>query len=316
MSTTLKPNPAEQAAGGPLPTPAGRASPAGADVATLAPSMPPRPALVLRSETSLAARQRDAVTDVVDGSRLWRLAFTLGWLDIRLRYRGSVLGPFWLTLSTAVMVAALGVLYSTLFKMNLHEYLPFLALSLVLWGYIQTLVGDACQCFLQAEGLIRSVRMPFTLHAVRIVVRNVLTLGHNVVVIVAVWAIFDAWPGWDGMLAIPGVAVWLVDSLAVCVLLGTFCARFRDIPPIVASVMQIAFFVSPVIWKPDLLQGESARWLPANPFFALLEIVRAPLLHEVPTTLTWVSALGYSAALCVLAWAVFARLRSRLAFWV
>lgn len=275
-----------------------------------------RHALLLRSDLSPGARQREAVQDVADTARLWRLALTLGWLDIRLRYRGSVLGPLWLTLSTAVMVAALGVLYSTLFKMNLHDYLPFLALSLVLWGFIQALVGDACTCFTMAEGMIRSVSMPFTLHAERAVVRNVLTLAHNVIVILGVYAIFDTWPGWDAALVLPGVLLWLIDSIAVCLLLGTFCARFRDIPPIVGSIMQIAFFVSPIIWKPELLQGESARWLPANPFFSLLEIVRAPLLREVPTAITWASALGYSAALCLAAWFVFARLRGRLAFWV
>jgi lipopolysaccharide transport system permease protein len=280
------------------------------------PVTPPQ-AVVFRSERSPAARQRQAVADVVEGVRLWRLAFTLGWLDIRLRYRGSVLGPFWLTLSTAVMVAALGVLYSALFKMDLHEYLPFLALSLVLWNsYLAALVGDACSCFLQAEGLIRSIRMPFTLHAIRTVVRNLLVLAHNVVVIVAVWAIFDTWPGWDGLLALPGLVLWVLDSLALCLLLGTFCARFRDIPPIVGSLMQIAFFVTPIIWKPDLLQASGARWLPANPFFSLLEIVRAPLLGEVPTAIIWTAALGYSAALCLVAWLVFARLRGRLAFWV
>lgn len=274
-------------------------------------------ALLLRADLTPGARQRHAVQDLAEGIRLWRLAFTLGWLDIRLRYRGSVLGPFWLTLSTAVMVAALGWLYAALFKMDLHDYLPFLALSLVLWNsFLAALVGDACYCFLQAEGLIRSIRMPFTLHAIRTVVRNLLVLAHNVIVIVGVWAIFDTWPGWDGLLALPGVALWLVDSLAICLLLGTFCARFRDIPPIVGSIMQIAFFVSPIIWKPELLQGASARWLPANPFYSLLEVVRAPLLREVPTAITWASALGYSAALCLVAWLVFARLRGRLAFWV
>ncbi len=273
-------------------------------------------ALVIHSSTA-AVRQREAVADVVEGARHWRLAFTLAWLDIRLRYRGSVLGPFWLTLSTAVMVAAMGVLYSALFKMNLHEYLPFLALSLVLWNsYFSALVTDACSCFLQAEGLIRSIRMPFTLHAIRTVARNVLVLAHNVVVILAVWAIFDAWPGWDGLLALPGLVLWLVDSYALCLLLGTFCARFRDIPPIVGSIMQIAFFVTPIIWKPDLLQGAGALWLPLNPFYSLLEIVRAPLLHEVPTAATWVSALAYSAVLCLGSWLIFARLRGRLAFWV
>ncbi len=272
--------------------------------------------MLLRSDPSLKARQHEAVHDLETGARLWRLALTLGWLDIRLRYRGSVLGPLWLTLSTAVMIAALGMLYSVLFKMDLHEYLPFLSLSIVLWNFIAGLVGEACTCFTQAEGMIRSVRMPFALHAARTVVRNILTLAHTILVIVAVWAIFDTWPGMNAFLAIPGVVLWLVDSFAVCLLLGTFCARFRDIPPIVGSIMQIAFFVTPVIWKPELLTGESARWLPANPFFSLMEVVRAPLMHGVASGIVWVSALGYSAALCIAAWFIFARLRGRLAFWV
>ena len=275
-----------------------------------------RRALVMHSDQTPSARHLQATQDVLEGSRLWRLALTLGWLDIRLRYRGSVLGPLWLTLSTAVMVASLGFLYSALFKINLHDYLPFIALSIVLWNFLSAVVGDACLSFLQAEGMIRSIRMPFTVHAVRTVVRNVLVLAHNVIVIVAIWAIFNVWPGWDAALAVPGVLLWLVDSLAACLLLGTFCARFRDIPPIVGSVMQIAFFVTPIIWQPELLQGASAAWLPANPFYALIEIVRAPLLRGAPSAAVWLSALGYSAALCLAAWLLFARVRGRLAFWV
>ncbi len=254
--------------------------------------------------------------DLVDGAALWRLALTLGWLDIRLRYRGSVLGPLWLTLSTAVMVAALGLLYSTLFRMNLHEYLPFLALSLVLWNFVAALVGDACVAFTQAEGLIRSVRMPFTLYALRSVVRNVLVLGHNVIVIVAVFAIFATWPGSAALAALPALLVWLIDSLAATLLLGCFCARFRDIPPIVASVMQIAFFISPVIWRPELLSGRARALLPLNPFYTLLEILRGPLLGSLPGPAIWASAIGYSLLLCGLTWLLFARARGRLAFWV
>ena len=158
------------------------------------------------------------------------MAMTLGWFDIRLRYRGSVLGPFWLTLSTAVMVAALGVLYSALFKMELHDYLPYLAVSLVLWNALATVVGEACTCFLQSEGMIRSMRMPFTLYAGRVLVRNLLVLAHNVVVILIVYAWFDVWPGVLAIEALPGLAIWLLDALAACMLLGALCARFRDIP--------------------------------------------------------------------------------------
>jgi lipopolysaccharide transport system permease protein len=272
--------------------------------------------LVLHSDHSTGARQRLAVTDMRDGFALWRLGVTLGWFDIRLRYRGSVLGPFWLTLSTGVMIGALGVLYSQLFKMELHDYLPFLALSLVLWNVLGSVVNDACGSFQQAEGMIRSQRMPFTLYAIRVITRNLLVLAHNVPVILVVYAAFDVWPGLVALAAAPGILLWVVDGLAACLLLGAVCARFRDIPPIVGSVMQIAFFVSPVIWKPELLKGAQAALLPLNPFYTLLEIVRAPLLGGAADGQVWLSALAYSTLLCTVAWLLFARVRGRLAFWV
>jgi lipopolysaccharide transport system permease protein len=277
---------------------------------------PRAPVLELGPNRSFFARQRAAARDLAEAARLWRLVLRLGWLDIRLRYRGSILGPFWLTLSTAVMVFALGFLYSTLLHTDVHTFLPFLALSLVLWSSgIAAIITDACTCFLDAESAIRSMRMPFALYPARIVVRNLIALAHNVVVIVAVFAWYQFWPGWHAVYALPALLVWVVDGLAAGLLLGAFCARFRDIPPIVGSIMQIAFFLSAIIWQPEQV-GRAARFLPLNPFFSILDIARAPLLGGTAPTMVWVSALAYSFVLCVLAWLLFARVRGRLAFWV
>ena len=113
----------------------------------------------------------------------------------------------------------------------------------------------------------------------------------------------------------PALVLWLIDSLAVGVLLGAVCARFRDIPPIVASVMQMAFFITPVIWRPSLI-GDEQWMLPFNPFFTLLEVLRGPLLGEMPSVEIYVSAVVSSLVLCGGAWALFARVRGRIAFWV
>jgi lipopolysaccharide transport system permease protein len=271
--------------------------------------------LEFASGLSFGARLRLAIADVRRGARLWRLAWSLGWLDIRLRYRGSMLGPFWLTISTGVMIAALGFLYSALFHMDLKEYLPFLALSQVLWGFLSTLVSESCTVFTDSEAVIRSVRMPFFLFSMRVLIRNLLVLAHNVCVIVIVFLVLRVWPGATALLAVPALALWVADALALSLLLGAFCARFRDILPIVNSVMQIVFFITPVIWKPEQL-GAHGVWLPLNPFFDLLQIVRAPLLGEVPAPLVWAAALCFSAGLCSVAWLFFVRARGRIAFWI
>jgi lipopolysaccharide transport system permease protein len=271
--------------------------------------------LELSSSPNFVARSSLALSDIVDAARLWRLCWTLSWLDIKLRYRGSVLGPFWLTLSTALMIGSMGFLYAALFNMDLHVYLPFLALSIVLWNFLSALVGDACICFTASESVIRSVRMPFTLYAGRVVLRNLLVLAHNIVVIVAVDVLLNVMPGATGLLAIPAFILWLLDALALSLLLGALCARFRDIPPIIASVMQMAFFVSAVIWQPDQLKGQQYL-LNFNPFFTLLEIVRGPLLGTVPSLAVYLSSIIFSALIFLAAWFMFSRVRGRIAFWI
>lgn len=256
-----------------------------------------------------------AIQDLAGGFARWRLAVTLARLDIRNRYRGSVLGPFWMTASTAVMVAGIGLLYANLFRMSLAEYLPWIAVSLVVWAMISQTVSDACNSFVAAEGVIRQVPLPYTVHVLRFVVRNAITAAHSLPLIAVVLLLTGAIPGPEALLAIPGLVLIAVNACAAGLFLGMICARFRDIPQIVTNMMQLAFFLSPVLWKPQLL-GEAAVWLPLNPFYALMETVRGPLVEGGAAPLIWVAALSYTALICMTAFAFFVRFRARIAFWV
>lgn len=253
--------------------------------------------------------------DLSGGFVRWRLAAALARLDIRNRYRGSVLGPFWMTASTAVMVAGIGLLYATLFRMSLAEYLPWIAVSLVVWTMISQTVSDACHSFVAAEGVIRQLPLPYTVHVLRFVIRNAIIAAHSLPLIAVVLLAFGAIPGPEALLAIPGLVLIAVNACAAGLFLGMVCARFRDIPQIVTNMMQLAFFLSPVLWKPHLL-GEAAAWLPLNPFYVLMETVRGPLVEGGAAPVIWLAALGYTALVCLAAFAFFVRFRARIAFWV
>jgi len=187
-------------------------------------------------------------------------------------------------------------------------------LSLVLWGYLSTSTTDSCGCFTAAED-IRGRRAPYLLHVMRVTIRNIIVLAHNVLVVVVVFAIFRVVPGLEALWCLPALLLWLVDAVAIGVVLGALGARFRDIPPIVGSVLQIAFFISPVIWKPNLIPHAEA-WIGFNPFYTLLEVVRGPLLGQAPSPLLWELACFYSALICGGAAWLFMRVRCRLAYWV
>ena len=268
-----------------------------------------------RFDAAHPGRLRLARADLAEGFTSWRLASALAWLDLKNRYRGSVLGPFWVTLSTAIMLAGLGLLYGKLLNLSLAEYLPHLAVSLVVWGVIAGTVGDSCGAMTSAEGIIRQVRVPYTVHALRCAVRNAVLALHNIPLVIVVFLIFGHVPGPEAVLAIPGLLLIAVNALASCFLLGMICARFRDIAQIVASVMQLAFFMTPVLWKPELL-GAGSAWLFLNPFYVLLEVVRGPLVEGGAAASLWAAAVVITLLHAGLAFGFFVRFRGRLAFWL
>ncbi|MBO1359593.1 ABC transporter permease [Acetobacter sacchari] len=273
----------------------------------------PEPVMDLRPERGLA-HSVHAIKDTRDGFRLFRLGWTLGWLDIKLRYRGSMLGPFWMTLSTAIMVGAMGFLYAALFNINLRVYLPFLSFSLILWGYLNSAVSEGCSTFTGSVGLIHALRMPFSVHVLRVTIRGLLTFLHSAAVVAIVFVIFGIAPrlNWE---APAGVLLWLADMYAITLLFGVLGARFRDMPPVSASVMQILFFVTPIIWKPDLI-FIGRQYLLLDPCYPLVEIVRGPLMNQEVRPSIWLAAVAYSGLLWVAAFALFSRMRTRLAYWV
>jgi ABC-2 type transport system permease protein/lipopolysaccharide transport system permease protein len=258
---------------------------------------------------------RRAIADIWDGWKRRALWMTIGLHDIRQRYRRSVLGPFWITLSTGIMIGALGLLYSQIFKVELADYLPFLAAGLFVWGVISNLVIEGCQAFTSSEHLIKQLSAPLSIYVYRVLWSNLLTALHNVwiFVLIAVWLQMPV--GWPVLLVVPALLVVMLNGLWVGLLLGLLSARFRDVPMIVGSVVQVMFFLTPVIWKPNMLPGRTLL-LDANPFYHFVQILRGPMLGEVPGLEHWVVALIVTVLGWVVALGFYTAYRWRLAYWV
>lgn len=266
-------------------------------------------------EASAPRRAYRALSDIRDGFLLLRLVLALAWGDIKQRYRGSVLGPIWVTLTTAAMVVALGFFYSFILKVDPGSYFPWLAVSLILWTMINQAITEGAESFTSVEAVIRQVQLPYSLHVSRIVLRNLIVTLHNLPLIFAVMLLFDVSPGWSLLWFIPGFILFIINAYWLAFLFGMICARFRDVPPIIASIMQLAFFVTPIIWLPEQL-GDRSWWLALNPFHAFIESMRAPLLGRPLDPSIWLHCLGYTAGLSVVALSFFVRFRGRIAFWV
>ena len=253
--------------------------------------------------------------DLAQGfSRSWMWT-ALAFQDIKLRYRGSVLGPFWMTISTFVMVIAMGFICAHLFHTDTRSYMPYLTMGLIVWQLISTLITEGCQTFLATETVIQQVPIPFSIHAYRNVCRNFIVLAHNLVIVPIGLVLFAIPVNWHSLEIIPGFLLLAINGFWISILLGLISARFRDVPPIVASFLQVLFFVTPIFWPVELL-GDWQAIATLNPLFAAIDVVQAPLLGTATAKYSWLVLLVMTILGSGVTFAMFARFRTRIAYWI
>jgi ABC-type polysaccharide/polyol phosphate export permease len=243
---------------------------------------------------------------------LWR---TLGSADIKFRYRRTVLGPFWLTLSTGVMIFAIGLTYSVILHQDLSSYFPKLAIGIILWNFISSTVSEGCSLFTLTAAFIKSYAIPLPIYIFRSLWRNVLIFSHNILIVPVIWLVVPWKLSPIVLLSLVGYVVMLLFVLGLALFFSVICTRFRDIPQIVSSVLQLTFFITPIMWSPDALG--SHRWLAElNPFFSIIELVREPLLNQIPDFHQWLIAICSALISLACGAAVYDRYAPRIAYWL
>lgn len=236
-------------------------------------------------------------------------------LDIKLRYRRSILGPWWVTLSTGIMVSVLGFLWSHLFGSDIQNYLPFFAVGYIIWSWMSTQLLDAAGGFFQFANIIKQVKVPFPILTLRLNMRQCIVLFHNMIIIFLVGLLIGHGFNWLIFLVIPHLILIQINLSLLTVLITIFCTRYQDMTQVVNVGTQIIFFLTPILWEVASLK-DRMYIADLNPIYHWIEMIRAPLLGHIPTLYNylWTGAstiiLFFFTAYCL------GRFRSRIAYWL
>jgi ABC-type polysaccharide/polyol phosphate export permease len=256
-----------------------------------------------------------AVQDIWDGARSTHLWLMLGWQDIKQRYRRSVIGPFWLTISNGILIVGMGPLYGRLLQQDTSSYFAYLAISYIIWTLIAGIINDSCSAFIGAEGYIKQVKLPLTVHVLRAVWRNLLIFAHNFVIVLVIFLIYVHDVNWRLWLVPLALIMIAINGVWLGLLFGLLCARYRDVPQIIASLVQVAFFLTPIVWRGEMLGGY--EWaVDLNPLYHFLQIARSPLLDAGASSKSWLVAALITAVGFLVTLLVFSRYRARVAYWM
>ena len=256
------------------------------------------------------------ILDSLRSLSVWRVWTFLGIQDVKARFRRSFLGPLWLMMSTVIFVAGAGLVYGSLFGVDHREFLPHFATGVVIWGFVVSSVTEAGSTFVIAEGYIKQFPYPKQIYLLRSLVGYLVILAVGMVVILLMQLVLDEFSGVAWLWMLPGLALFALVGAGHITVFAYIGARFRDLPHALGGVMQLLFFVTPVMFPAKMLASRGLQHIyEFNPFYYLIEVVRHPLITGDPApALTYGWVVGYGAVVWLIAGVVAARMDEKLVF--
>jgi len=255
--------------------------------------------------------------DVIAGykrSRLWK---KLAVLELKSRYQGAVIGSFWIVLALALKVFMLSLVYSMVLDAVFEDYVMFLALGLLTWNFISAIIITSGTVFKKSANFLQQMDLPLSIFVYQNVYREVLSLimyqlfAIPLVIILKGWGVIS----WIWLWALLGYLIIILNAFFVCMWLGWLSARFRDFQSLLGSLVMIVFLVTPILWPPPP-EFAGSLYFQLNPFYHLLELIRAPILHNQVPVLSWYVSCGvllFNVMVCVI---FYRTIRHRLVLWL
>lgn len=199
--------------------------------------------------------------------------------EIKQKYRRSILGTLWISLSTTISILGIGPIYSVLFNTRLSDYFLIVSIGLVSWNFISAIIGESCGVFISNSGMIKDTSLPIETYCYVVVWRNVLLLLQNLIILYLIFNIF-------GFRIFPNIKLVLVIIASTFflsnlgILLSLVCTRFRDITQIVDAAMRLLFFMTPILWVVKDTKLDGSLLVKLNIFYYVVDILRDAFINN------------------------------------
>jgi ABC-type polysaccharide/polyol phosphate export permease len=243
--------------------------------------------------------------------------FALVRIDLRTRYRRSVLGIAWSLLNPLAMTAVLCVVFHTVFHVDAREYGPFLLTGLAFWSFVSAVIAQGSLSFLQNSAYICQVPAPVAIYPLR----TTLAAGFHFLIALAVALLFARIARPEGsaltlVSLVPTLLMLFILGWSLAILAAFANVYFPDSQHLLEVGLQIVFYMTPIIYPPEVLRNNPLLGLLSyNPLATLVGLVRDPILKgQVPGVEQYALAMAAVTLAACAASLTVARLRDRLVF--
>lgn len=242
----------------------------------------------------------------------WRSWLTLGYYDVVATYRRTIIGPLWQPLQATAWILGLWAVFG---RERGGNPLPYIGCGVVFWQYISMHITSSPNIFFASRNLILSIKKPLSFFVLRAYSALSIRWSTQLVVILGLIFFFDLPIGWNLLSALIGLLLLFYNALWVALFLAMLGVRFPDLQFALEALMRVLFFMTPIFWSPgdDVLRTLIATY---NPFSHFLEIVRSPILGDLPTWTNYGVVVAFSIFGPIVTLALYTRIRNSVVFWL
>lgn len=253
--------------------------------------------------------------DLQTGFKKIKIPYHLAKQDIIIRFRLSVLGPIWITISTGLFIASLTFIMNVGMGAELLRILPHLSTGLIIWTFIQNSINDSCTVYISNRELIKNLPIAKSIFIFQFLIRNFIIFIFNLINFVIILIFFKNTININILYLIPNFILFFIMIINICLLISLLATRFNDILQMVGIFLQIFFFITPIFWLPDLIEGKFIL-LDLNPLYHLVELIRAPLLGYNIKDITLIYCLTLSVILSIVSYFAYKKNYSKIIHWL
>jgi len=206
-----------------------------------------------------------------------------------LRYRRTALGYLWTLINPLLMMSVTAVVFATLFKMELKTYAVFLFAGMIPWNCFSSTVIQSGAAYINNEGLIKKIYLPKSLFPLSVAIGVLIDSALSFFALFVIILVIGGKLSW-ALLFVPVAFVLLFFfTFGIALIIAITTVFFRDLQYIMTVAMQALFFLTPIMYKKDMLGGKIAWLVNMNPVAPFIELFRAPLNDSTLPSLPLVS---------------------------
>ncbi len=213
---------------------------------------------------------------------LWRFRELVGLLvarDLKVRYKRSVLGMGWTLLNPLLQMLVYTLVFSTIMKVGVAQFPVFLLAGLLPWTLISVSVTGAAHCLINNQGLIRKVAVPQMVYPLSVVASKLVDLLLSLLPLALLALALGRPPSLAWLSLVPTLALAAIFSAGLALLFASLTVFYRDMRHLIDILMQVWFYVTPVLYPLSFLEKLPYRWLrgamllnPATPVVRLFQL--------------------------------------------